>query len=99
MTEYLYHGTVVPNIKVLNAVSSLHGGGEQKIVYLTDNPAYALLYIWDSVKNLKTGKHVTAWIKDGIVYYEEQFSEQLKTQISLCSKYYLVNSTPLTYNL
>ncbi|MBQ3598771.1 MAG: hypothetical protein II987_05855 [Clostridia bacterium] len=79
MAEYLYHGTAIPNIKILNAVSSFHGGGEQKIVYLTDNRAYALLYIWDSVKNLKTGKHVTAWIKDGIVYYEEQFPEQLKT--------------------
>ena len=78
MTEYLYHGTVIPNIKNLNAVSSLHGGGEQKIVYLTDNRAYSLFYIWDSVHNLKKGKHVTAWIKDGIVYYEEQFSEQLK---------------------
>ena len=78
MTEYLYHGTVIPNIKNLNAVSSLHGGGEQKIVYLTDNRAYSLFYIWDSVHNLKKGKHVTAWIKDGIVYYEEQFPEQLK---------------------
>lgn len=78
MTEYLYHGTVIPNIKILNAVSSLHGGGEQKIVYLTDNRAYSLFYIWDSVHNLKKGKHVTAWIKDGIVYYEEQFPEQLK---------------------
>ncbi len=76
--HFLYHGTVVPNIKVLNAVSSLHAGGEQKIVYLTDNRAYSLFYIWDSVHNLKKGKHVTAWIKDGVVYYEEQFPEQLK---------------------
>ncbi len=76
--HFLYHGTVTPNIKTLNAVSSSHEDREQKIVYLTENPAYALLYIWDSVKNLKTGKHVTAWIKDGIVYYEEQFPDQLK---------------------
>lgn len=76
--HFLYHGTVTPNIKTLNAVSSSHEDREQKIVYLTENPAYALLYIWDSVHNLKKGKHVTAWIKDGIVYYEEQFPEQLK---------------------
>ncbi len=76
--HFLYHGTVVPNIKIINAVSSLHDWEEQKIVYLTDNRAYSLFYIWDSVHNLKKGKHVTAWIKDGIVYYEEQFPEQLK---------------------
>ncbi len=38
-----------------------------------------MLYIWDPIHNLKKGKHITAWIKNGVVYYEEQFPNQLKT--------------------
>ena len=34
-----------------------------------------------------------------LTLFFKKHSKQLKTQISLCPKYYLVNSTPLTYNL
>lgn len=46
---------------------------------MTANPAYALFYIWDAEHNKGTGKYVTCFIKNGKVYYEEQFPDQLKT--------------------
>jgi hypothetical protein len=46
---------------------------------LTDNIPYALYYIWDKKHNDYSGKYVTGWIKNGIAYYEEQFSDQLRT--------------------
>ncbi len=78
MKQYLYHGSHIGNITVLKPVSKLHGS-DKTVVYLTDNPIYAMLYIWDPIHNLKQGKHITAWMKNGVVYYEEQFPNQLKT--------------------
>lgn len=73
---YLYHGSHIGKIEKLIANSKQHNGKEEKIVYLTSNYAYALFYIWDSIKNHRTKKYITAYIKDGIVYYEEQFPNQ-----------------------
>lgn len=76
--NYLYHGSVTADIHTIKANSKLHGTDNTKVVYLTDNLPYSLFYIWDSNHNIKEGKHVTAWIKDGTVYYEEQFEGQLE---------------------
>ena len=75
----LFHGSVIPNIHTIKAESTIHGTDNTKVVYLTDNLPYSLFYIWDSDHNIKRSKHVTAWIKDGTVYYEEQFKGQLET--------------------
>ncbi len=92
----LYHGSITVDIKELTANSFLHGSHNQKVVYLTDNRPYAMLYIWDSNRNIKQGKHVTAWIKDGVVYYEEQFPNQLKTFYDGVDGYlYVVKDTTL----
>lgn len=56
-------------------------------MYLTDNIPYSLFYIWDKTHNHFDGKHVTAWIKDGTAYYEEQFPDQLKAFYSGVSGY------------
>lgn len=74
----LYHGSAVPDIQTIKVTSKLHGTDDTKVLYLTDNLPYSLFYIWDANHNIKTGKHITAWIKDGIVYYEEQFKGQLE---------------------
>lgn len=74
----LYHASSVSGIDTLKALSSLHGSPEKKVVYLTESLPYSLFYIWDSGHNKKPGKHVTCWLKDGIVYYEEQFPGQLR---------------------
>lgn len=76
MAEYLYHGSIINGIRQLKAMSTLHNT-DRRGVYLTDNYPYSLFYIWDAKHNKKQEKHVTAWIKDGIVYYEEQFPDQL----------------------
>lgn len=76
--KYYYHGSNIPGISQLEARSKLHNT-EEKVVYLTDCIPYALFYIWDSDHNKYSGKHVTGWVKNGVAYYEEQFSEQLKT--------------------
>ena len=76
--NYFYHGSNFPGIKQLEARSKLHNS-EEEVVYLTDCLPYALFYIWDAEHNGYSGKHVTAWVKDGVAYYEEQFPEQLKT--------------------
>lgn len=74
----LYHASSIPGIEILNAVSPLHGEAGAKVVYLTENLPYSLFYIWDAEHNKKPGKHVTCRLQDGIVYYEEQFSGQLR---------------------
>ena len=74
----LFHGSVIADIHTIKAESTLYGTENTKVVYLTDNLPYSLFYIWDSSQNIKRSKHVTAWIKDGIVYYEEQFEGQLE---------------------
>lgn len=73
---YLYHGSYIGKIEKLIANSKQHDNNEKKILYLTSNYAYSLFYIWDSVKNHRSKKYITAYIKDGIVYYEEQFPNQ-----------------------
>lgn len=73
-----YHGSKIEGIVRLEAQSRLHDS-DKTVVYLTDSVPYALLYIWDGVKLGSDVKHVTARMKDGITYYEEQFPEQLKT--------------------
>ncbi len=78
MNIRLYHGSITSNIRVLKPVSKLHNMNNN-VIYFTDNVPYALFYIWDAKHNKKSGKHVTAWIKNGITYYEEQFPEQMKT--------------------
>lgn len=75
--DYLYHGSVVSGIKEIKPLSVLHGS-DKRVVYLTDNIPYALFYIWDKERNHCEGKHVTAWIKDGTSFYEEQFPDQMK---------------------
>ena len=72
MKRYLYHGSIVPNITELITNAKSHDG-KSNVLYLTDSLPYSLFYIWDSKHNLKKGKHVTCGIKNGIVYYEEQF--------------------------
>ena len=62
----------------LEARSRLHNSAE-KVVYLTDNIPYALLYLWDEDHNGCSVKHVTGWTKNNTAYYEEQFPDQLKT--------------------
>lgn len=79
MKSYLFHGSSVSGIETLHATSKLHGTEEDKVLYLTENPVYALFYIWDAEHNKRTGKYVTCFIKNGKVYYEEQFPDQLKT--------------------
>lgn len=73
---YLYHGSHIGKIEKLTANSKQYNGKEEKVVYLTSNYAYSLFYIWDQVKNHRIRKYITAYIKDGIVYYEEQFPNQ-----------------------
>lgn len=77
MSNFLYHGSYQAGIKTLNAVSLLHGNSERKAVYLTDSIPYALFYIWNSKHNKRKRKYVTCSVKEGIVYYEEQFPAQL----------------------
>lgn len=75
----LYHASSVSGIGTLKAVSALHGEPGAKVVYLTESLPYSLFYIWDAVRNKKPGKHVTCWLKDGVVHYEEQFPDQMRT--------------------
>ena len=76
MAKY-YHGSAIAGITRLQGYSKLHGS-EELGVYLTDSIPYALFYIWDTQRTGNSGKHVTAWMKKGIAYYEEQFPDQLQ---------------------
>ncbi len=78
MKNYLFHGSHASGIETLHANSKLHGTEDTMVVYLTESPAYALFYIWDAEHNKRTGKYVTCFIKNGKVYYEEQFPGMLK---------------------
>lgn len=92
--NYLYHGSSIEGIEALRAQSLLYGGG-QRVVYLTDEPAYALFYIWDTGRTGYGRKHVTAWIEDGTAWYEEQFAGQLKAFYQGASGWlYLVERGP-----
>ena len=76
--EYLYHGSIVDNIEVLEARSKLHNT-DNCVVYLTSSIPYALVYIWDGNRNHNSVKHVTCGICNGEVFYEEKFLNQLET--------------------
>lgn len=78
MNNYLYHGSITPNIKSLDARSKLHNT-DKNVVYLTSNIPYSLIYIWDAKKNNNNQKHVTCGIRNGEVFYEEKFPNQLET--------------------
>lgn len=92
--SFFYHGSITSGIKQLNPFSTLHGT-DKKAVFLTDNIPYSLFYIWDKNHNHHEGKHVTAWIKNGSAYYEEQFPDQLRTFYSGVSGYlYIVSPCP-----
>ena len=74
--KYFYHGSGQSGIPCLEARSRLHGT-EESVVYLTDSLPYALFYLWDESHVGFSCKHITAWVKDGVVHYEEQFPDQL----------------------
>lgn len=77
--SYLFHGSHIKGITSLKPCSVLHGS-DKKVVWLTEKVPYALIYIWDGEhNNLRREKHVTAWVKEGMTYYEEQFPDQLET--------------------
>ncbi len=93
MKERLYHGSVIPHITKLYA-NSKSSERENAVLYLTDSYPYSLFYIWDSKHNFKKGKHITCAVKNGIVYYEEQFENQLQRFYDGVSGYvYIVNDS------
>lgn len=68
----LYHGTTASGIDVLH-VNSLDREGKS-VLYLTDSWAYSLFYLRDREIDF-----VTCGVgKDGKVYYDEKFPDQLK---------------------
>ena len=75
--DLLFHGSSVQGIEILNPISKLHNS-DQKVIYLTSNLAYALVYIWDFMKTGTKQKWITCGVKNGIVCYEEQFPDQLR---------------------
>ncbi|MDE7278989.1 MAG: hypothetical protein K2N26_04600 [Oscillospiraceae bacterium] len=75
--KYFYHGSIQADITKLKASSLLHETNK-KVVYLTDNIPYALLYIWSGKHNNYDRKFVTGWIKNKIACYEEIFPNQLE---------------------
>lgn len=76
--SYLFHGSHVEGLKTLKPLSTLHGS-DKRVVWLTNNIPYALVYIWDGEHNsLKSQKHITAWVESGKAFYEEQFPNQLE---------------------
>jgi len=90
----LYHGSSVDNITILEPRSILHGSQNEKVVYLSGSIPYALVYIWDSQKTKCSRKHVTCALKNGVVYYEELFPDQLRAFYEGVSGYlYCIDST------
>ena len=77
MDEYLYHGTIYSGLTELEARSKLHNT-DQRVVYLTDNIPYALLYIWDENHNDCSEKHVTGWVRNGVAYMKSSSLTNLK---------------------
>lgn len=74
MNKIFYHASSIPNLNEILPLSKMHGSGE-KVCYFTPVRAYALFYLRD-----KETDHVTCGISnEGIVTYEEQFPNQLKT--------------------
>lgn len=69
----LYHGTDVPDLKILRPNS--RDGEGRPALYLTDHFPYSLFYIRDRATDF-----VTCGIReDGTVHYDEKFSGQLET--------------------
>ncbi len=64
-----YHGSAAAGI------ATLETRGEKHVVYLTDNRAYALLYLRDPQIDFVT----CGVTRDGTVRYEERFPDQLRT--------------------
>lgn len=75
--EILYHGSSINGIQVLKPCSKMQGTDKQA-VYLTGSIPYALVYIWDQKKTGINQKWITCGLKNGIIYYEEQFPDQLR---------------------
>lgn len=75
--QFLFHGSGVPAIRELQPRSKLHQS-QENVVYLTSNSDYALFYLWDAEKTHSPKKWVTAWCRDGVACYEEQFDGQLE---------------------
>ena len=75
--EYLYHGSTVAGITTLETRSLLHDS-DKKVVYLTGNLPFALVYIWDGQHNNYNRKHVSGGIRNGTAFYEEWFPDQLE---------------------
>ena len=75
--EYLYHGSAVAGITTLEPRSLLHNS-DKKVVYLTGNLPFALVYIWDVQRNNYDRKHVSGGIRNGTAFYEEWFPNQLE---------------------
>jgi len=65
--DYCYHGSPVAGIETLTPPPG-------RPLYLTNNRAYALFYIRDMEVNW-----VTCGVRDGVVVYDEQFPDQLRT--------------------
>ena len=75
--EFLYHGSVVAGITTLETRSLLHNS-DKKVVYLTGNLPFALVYIWDGQHNHYDKKYVSGGIRNGTAFYEEWFPNQLE---------------------
>lgn len=58
--------------------SVFHDDKSKNGLYLTNNKPYALFYIWEGNKNKRTKKLVTCWVENGVVHYEEHFSDQMR---------------------
>lgn len=93
MSNYVYHGTEIANITKLETRSILHNTKKQ-VLYLTDNISYALVYIWSKDRTGYAQKYVTCGVKEGKVFYEEQFPNQLEVFYKGVSGYlYYINKT------
>ncbi len=77
-SKRLFHGSISEGISKLVPISIYNDDKVKNVVYLTENKPYALFYIWDGVRNKRKKKWITCWIDNGIVHYEEQFSNQLQ---------------------
>lgn len=71
----LYHGSNVPNIECLRPFSSNHG---KPYVYLTHSKVLATIYACNPLTR-PNGFFTYWWGKNGILYYDEYFDNQLET--------------------
>lgn len=74
----LYHGSKAANVDFLEPRSKLHGSNNEKVVYLSGNKAYALVYIWDSEKTNYSLKWITCALEvTGVNFMEEMGFENI----------------------